>query len=367
MTEPEIRALFATEASGDPPPSQVHQVARRRGRSRLRWRRAGLTGTSALAAAAVAAIVVAAVPARPGSQPAGAGQAAPRQFNPQFTSVSFGLLPPGQSVQDGGVQAQSAFMGLGTPGSLDGWQASAYARGMCHLTGHASGLNCPGKIPLPMSVKFSKPAPAVHGHRAFWTDQGLVWEYAHGGWALLGIPVPDAASTLQQHPELLRLGLKVAQHVRIGAGTLPIAFPAQFTSLNSQWRVGQVTYSAGAGVLEATHYVLLSGSSRFLPRVGDLGVWTNAPYIDAAPDPGHRACLKEPGDTRKTINGHLVTVGHGATGGEPDQLLCAHFDGLAFHLEEFGSHPPISVTGLFGHHVQLLGPNPAKWTSNPIS
>jgi hypothetical protein len=28
--------------------------------------------------------------------------------------------------------------------------------------------------------------------------------------------------------------------------------------------------------------------------------------------------------------------------------------------------PAISVNSLFGHHLRLLGPNPANWTSKPI-
>ena len=116
MTEPQIRALFAEEADGELAPSQVDQIARRRGRARLRWRRAGMAGTSALAAGAVAALVVGvvgAVPARPGSHPSAAGPAAPRQFNPLITNVSFGFLPAGESIQQGGVEPTEAFVNAG--------------------------------------------------------------------------------------------------------------------------------------------------------------------------------------------------------------------------------------------------------------
>ena len=50
MTEPQIRELF-TELAGEPVASRVDpQFARRRGRARLRWRRACVAGTSVLAA-----------------------------------------------------------------------------------------------------------------------------------------------------------------------------------------------------------------------------------------------------------------------------------------------------------------------------
>jgi hypothetical protein len=39
---------------------------------------------------------------------------------------------------------------------------------------------------------------------------------------------------------------------------------------------------------------------------------------------------------------------------------------LVVTISEFGAHSAISVTTLFGHHLRLLGPNPANWTSKPI-
>ena len=149
MTESQIRALFAEEADGELAPSEVDLVARRRGRARLRRRRAGMAGTSALAAAAIAALVVGVVgvnPARPGSNPAVAGPPAPRQFDPLITNVSFGFLPAGESIQQGGVVPTEAFATAAASPSdvLSGWDVSVYARGRCHLTAHASNLSCPG-------------------------------------------------------------------------------------------------------------------------------------------------------------------------------------------------------------------------------
>ena len=43
--------------------------------------------------------------------------------------------------------------------------------------------------PDPM-VKITGRAPAVRGHRAFWADGALVWQYTHGGWAWLRLPYP---------------------------------------------------------------------------------------------------------------------------------------------------------------------------------
>ncbi len=99
MTESQVRALFNQIADGEAGPSRVDtQLALRRGRARLRWRRACVAGAPVLAAATAAAVAlaVAAGPARPGAGlAAGAGPAAPRQFSPLILNVSFGWLPAG--------------------------------------------------------------------------------------------------------------------------------------------------------------------------------------------------------------------------------------------------------------------------------
>ena len=69
MIESQVRALFTAIASSEPGASQVDtQLAHRRGRARLRWRRAGVAGTPVVAAVAIAAVVLAvgaAAPHRP--------------------------------------------------------------------------------------------------------------------------------------------------------------------------------------------------------------------------------------------------------------------------------------------------------------
>ena len=375
MTESQIRALFAEEADGELAPSEVDLVARRRGRARLRRRRAGMAGASALAAAAVAALVVGVVgvnPARPGSNPAAGGPAAPRQFDPLITNVSFGFLPAGESIQQGGVVPTEAFATAAASSSdvVSGWDVSVYARGRCHLTAHASNLSCPGPALTGATVRLSGSAPAVGGHRAFWARSGLVWQYASGGWALLDAPVLGQA-TLRHDPHLRPLAIRIATHLRIGAVTPHLVFPAQFSRLNSQWRVGETHYFAEAGALQVHDYTLLSGTSRFLPHVGDTGIWTNGVYVLGQKAPGNGTCNAHDPSTRnhsEIINGFRVVVKHGTIGGVTEQELCsAHADGLYFDIQEFGSHPPIGVATLFRHHVQLLGPNSAKWTENPIS
>jgi hypothetical protein len=369
VTESQVRALFNQIADGKAPPSRVDpQLALRRGRSRLRWRRACVPVLAA-AAVAVVALAVAAGPGRPGAGPAAAGPAAPRQFNPLIPYVAFGWLPSGQSLSQGVASAEEVSMVAGSASDPLGWGISVYARGQCHLTSSGRGLKCAGQTPLEnATVQFSEPAPAVHGHSAFWAGTNLVWSYARGGWAWVNIPVPDF-SALQHDTVTQGQAIKIARHLRFGAATPPLVFPAQLTGLTGQWRINNLHYEAGAKALHVDSYTLTTGTSRFFPHVGDQGIWTNAPYVDIAPSPRTATCVPHDPSTQNTseiINGYRVVVKRSSTGGHPKQEVCAvHADGLSVGILEFGRHPRIGVTSLF-RQLRLLGTNPANWTKNPI-
>ena len=64
----------------------------------------------------------------------------------------------------------------------------------------------------------------------------------------------------------------------------------------------------------------------------------------------------------KIINGYQVVVINVIK----EQLCAPRARGLIVVISEFGAQPAISVNSLFGHHLRLLGPNPANWTSKPI-
>src|SRR6478672_1175194 len=121
MIESQLRTLFAEIAGGEPASPRVNiELARRRGRARLRWRRACVAGGSVLAAAAVAALAVGVGPARPGPGPAAAAPAAPRQFSPLVPYASFGWLPAGESLIEGGLRPTESYMDAG-PSSDPEW------------------------------------------------------------------------------------------------------------------------------------------------------------------------------------------------------------------------------------------------------
>ena len=367
MTEPQIRELFNQIADGEAGPPRVDaQLAFRRGRARLRWRRFCLAATPVIAAATVAvvALAVAASPARPAGQAASGrgGPAAPRQFNPLIPGVTFGWLPTGESFNSGGVTRTESYMDAGHLGP--DWSLDVYARGQCHLTGSASGLNCPGS-----KLQISQRAPDIAGHRAFWTGPGIAWQYARGGWAWLSIPAANLSAVLH-NKDLLHETLKIAGHVRHDV-TTRLVFPAQFSGLPSQWQVHNISYYVpDGGLLRADEYMLTTPSSRFHPHVGDLGVWTDAPYIMVHPAPRGGTCTPHDPHSQNTpliINGYRVVLKRMHIGGLPVQELCgAHADGLWFDIQEFGSHPSIDVASLFKQHMKLLGTDPANWTSHPL-
>jgi len=374
MIEQQIRDLFAATADGAPPtPSQVDlRLARRQGRTRLRWRRGVMAGGSLLAAAAVTALLVAVAPGRMGAGPgpANPGPPAPSQFSPLVTNLSFGWLPPGMSIQQGGVLPTQASADVGSPaGSVAGWGAYVFSRGRCYVTRSARLLACPPNPPGGTnSVVLSGPAPSVAGHRAFWSARELVWEYAPGGWAQLMGPVAEG-QTLRHLPAVRATAYRIAANLHVGPDTPHLIFAERFPGLKGHWRLNDLFYVADRGTLQATQFVLLSDASRLLRLPRDSDFWTNAAYVLGSRALRDSTC--SPGEASTTgtevINGFHVVLKHETVDGESAHDLCtAHADGLAFGLQVFGPQTVVDVVPFFRHHVQLLGRNPAHWTQDPL-
>ena len=148
MIESQIRDLFTGIAGAEPETSLVDaELARRRGRARLRRRWAAAAGTPLLAAATAVAVVVTVflppVHPRPGTAATGNGPAAPRQFDPLVPYLSFGWLPPGKSLVMGGVRRTVVSIEGGRkPYSAHAWDLNVYAAGQCHFTPAAKTLKC---------------------------------------------------------------------------------------------------------------------------------------------------------------------------------------------------------------------------------
>jgi len=157
--------------------------------------------------------------------------------------------------------------------------------------------------------------------------------------------------------------IKVAAHVRFGVGR-PLAFPFQLTGLPSWWRVGSSIPSTLNGRLVGAGLNIGPG-----PGESEVGVFT-AP----ANTPGF--CGRDSGWQWVTVagmRGILRTV----YGNDHFQTLCFEdVDGLAVTLSvtrPFDSSPVAVATqkggviDIFLHHLRLLGPNPANWTTHPVS
>ncbi len=376
MIESQLGALFIGIADGEPAMSRVDtQLAHRRGRARLRRRRAGLAGTPVLAAAVavIVALTAGATPSRPAPSPA-TGPAAPREFNPLVPYLSFGWLPPGIKLVDGDILRQVV--------SLDGarkifdtrdWGLSVYAAGQCHLTTQARSLKC-APAAYGLTLKIVGRAPAVRGHRAFWAGYALIWEYARGGWAMLNAPFPNIPyKGPKRVPSIERQAVKIANNVRYGAATPPLEFPVQLTGLPSQWQVSSVFYVPNAGVLQASRFALTSGTP-------DPGADGGLEYQKNLPNFGNIAAATPRGSCYRykyrknfsdkskveTINGHLVVVTDLPRTTFSQMLCTAHADGLSFYINQDGKHPPMDLVTLFRDHLRVLGANPAKWTTKPI-
>jgi hypothetical protein len=383
MLESQVRALFMEIADGEPDPPRVDtELAHRRGRARLRWRRASLAGTPVLAAATVAALVVAGVPFRPGTGPVTGGPAAPRQFNPLVPYVSFGWLPAGNSLVAGDTSRDA--MGLAAGRQLysrSTWNLNVAAAGRCHLTGPAGELKCSGPALAGLTARITGRAPAVRGRPAFWaapalpglphsfsTPTSLVWQYGPGAWAGLGFPSPYDSPTLSKaagRGTVKRDAVKIAVHVRFGAATPPLVFPVQLTHLPGRWRVSSVFYLPDARVLRVERFALGTGTPN-LGADGGLVYETGLPWFFV--DPATRRtkhCYAEPHRSiREIINGYRVVVTHQSFGRL--DLCAGNADGLSLYILEFGPHPAFSTADIFGHHMRLLGADPANWTRKPI-
>jgi hypothetical protein len=345
MIEDQIRELFTGIASAEPVTSRVDaERARRRGRARLRWRRAAATGTPLLAAATAVAIAVTVglAPAHlhQGAAATGNGPAAPRQFDPLVPYLSFGWLPAGMSLMRGGVSRTAAFMDAGTRASSpNGWSLGVYAAERCHLTPGAKEWTCGSAGP---SIEITRPAPAVHGHRAWWVNPGriwwanagLVWQYARNGWAWLSLPNMYHYSP-QQVAAVRRDAIRIAAHIRYGAPTRPLVFPAQLVHVPGNWRVSSVLYSPDGRVLRASSYALAGGRPS-LGSDGGMDYQRGLPYIGIDPASPESTCPRRGESRREVINGVRVVVSHTAAGGLPRQDLW------------------------------LLGGNPANWARNPF-
>jgi hypothetical protein len=343
MLENDLRAMFEWQASADQPPAQVSfPVARRRAQVHRRRRRAAAIGSPIVAAAAAVAIglslsVVSGVEA---TKPGPDSQVAPTRFNPLVPYAAFGWLPAGWREEMGWSFAAALQLEAGRAGSPQP-QLFVYSVGKCALT--ASRLTCGTITAGAMAV--TGRAPDVDGHTAYWgqevppflTGLGslskmLAFEYRPSGWALLTYSDRDTA-------------IRIAKGVRFGE-TTGIRFPLRLTGLPRRWRsVREAIFTRDGPQMVAE--VLELGGPEPLNLV--FGASRGPARCDS------RSCQAV------TINGYRVDLTDAGTGW-PSALIANDADGISLAIS-IGGHPPLSPAAVFAHHLELLGPDPANWTT----
>ena len=136
---------------------------------------------------------------------------------------------------------------------------------------------------------------------------------------------------------------------------------AAITKLYVHWGRAQAEgpyFVADAGLLRASQYTLAARGQ-------------NAPWLTTNPARRGVTCHLYPDgqSRRETINGYRVIVDRlPAVRGNPvvRQVCAADADGLFVFVSTYGRSRP-DATGLFAHHLRLLGPDPANWTTRPVT
>ena len=101
-------------------------------------------------------------------------------------------------------------------------------------------------------------------------------------------------------PVMQGQAIKIARHLRFGAATPPLVFPGQLTGLTGRWRISDLHYGAGAGVLQADSYTLTTGTSRFFPRSATRASGPTLHTSNIHPSPRTGTCTPHDPATQNT-------------------------------------------------------------------
>jgi hypothetical protein len=387
MDEKALRAHFERFARVNLPPTTVDVArARKAGRRRLRIHRAGVPAASFGVVIAIGALFAGGVlPTGATSRPAVAAHArkdharkdhaskpgpasgpmAPASFDPLAIYATFGWLPPGFSVVNPPT-AQTATQSFANVSGPNGQSIAltVFAAHQCSFTGpfwsppkgtfqftdggkhrrylhsrlYPGGLLCnsgPGSNPGPIL-----PAGHLAGGRPAYLmldDYGhptaLAWQYARDGWAVAQWSGPRPAQLTE-----------IAARVRYRSN-LHLPFPFRLVSIPASWKVSGAGSQVEGGKL--TGYVLYLGPSQDPDGITVLIV---PPYPNG--------CVN--------IGGKTQTVSFDGAAGvlrSAGQEAC--FGSLHGMYVYVSSDQAGGALGLL-RHVQVLGPDPANWTTQPL-
>jgi hypothetical protein len=379
------RSLQEMADQEQPHPKVSIQRAIKQGSARLRRRRLMLgAGTPVLAACAALAISLAGVAPWSGHsspQAGSTGPVAPGTFNPAKLTIGFGWLPRGSLVQQG--ETTPAFEYLNVSASHGhGVGLAVYARNACRVS-KANGIKRLACLPSAQNSVVNLGStntaplaaghpPAIDGHESFWLDGccSVAWEHAPREWAVVSAFTPAVT-------------IRIAKAVTFGQQGVPqygqrepLLYGVRFTSIPPGWRLVRVDIGraglhgvAGRDVYEATDFTIAKVSR----ITATTQTYTNAPLISFSADHSANRCYfptlpgRSPAATRHlTIHGYRFILASFQAGKLTYQTLCGSpIDGLAVTVMEQGAHqvfPPIDVM----ERLELLGPNPDHWVTNPL-
>lgn len=237
-------------------------------------------------------------------------------------------------------------------------------------------------------------ASSVTGGRAFWDQNGnLDWEYGPGAWAQLvpstlliephldpefdgwyNVPARPRSQYGSGHPAYQQsaatraLLLKVAAAIRYG-GTTGQLYGFTLRDVPASWRAAAVpvsfAYAAGGQIVNTS--------------------WQTGPASDTqglsiSVGPAAGTCKLFAGESRYvTVDGVRAALRTIAMTGKHNQDLCvSDVDGLAVDIDLDLTVPGTNSTPLPGStgfgsalavfdHLRLLGTDPARWTTQPLS
>jgi hypothetical protein len=290
---------------------------------------------------------------------------APGAFNPAQLTIGFGWLPRGSVVSDGETSPGVESLGVSSP-HRESWGLAVYGLNACHVTKIGRQFRCLKSVnSIDVNVASANPiagrAPAIDGHRALWLAGPaaiLVWERAPGEWAVLehGSRAADTAKDVRVASEV-----KYGQQVPARYGQrAPLGFAARFTSLPRGWQLMRVYFNGGDHVLQAWNFSI----ARVHRISATTGTPRNTPGIIAAPVTSANRCFT--GGRLVVIHGYRFRLLRAGSGKSAYQELCGdHVDGLLVMIGEAGARPKLSPTELM-ERLELLGPKPANWVTNPM-
>jgi hypothetical protein len=366
MLEQSVEKFFSGQAAAEPPPALVSiGQAIQAGRRQTRRRRIAAAGVPLAAAAAVTAVALAsappaarpsrpaASPSRPAVRPPVTGPAAPAAFSPDSRDLEVSPLPAGWKA-GGEVSADTVQVLLLLLPSHRALYVTVFAAGQCRVAG--AQLRCASVATKSLPTATTR-APDIDGRVAYWDSRGgvLVFQYARSGWGYVSGPTQAD-------------DLRAARRVVVAAAGPAARFPVRLTGLPG-WAVTAVATTVASGGPRAFMFELVPSAAvnSAALRLGGFGIdpLPNLPLVAVYPA---SPCPSDFGDSEHEIAGHEVAVSKEAAEGDQPatESLCADADGLQVFVTVSGNHPVLDVTFVFAH-LRLLGGNPARWTTRPVS